>query len=222
MSSEKLRQYRNGGGAGKRARSDDENATKATPFKHQKVAGASALPSLAATALPSPSEVRALPLAAQTEFINRAAQLCEKAVHTVDDGVAALNAGSGISPIAAAGNSVEDAVLADMVRLRGVPMAREFVEMTLWRRLRNANTKVLAAVDAISGGDEGPIAAVGDGARTIKASASFKQMYMQDITKRYAKDLEALRASEDLDGERVQFLMQCLQSGADLFAGLGK
>jgi hypothetical protein len=47
-------------------------------------------------------------------------------------------------------------------------------------------------------------------------------MYMRNITERYADDLETLRASENLDGERVQFLMQCLESGADLFASLSK
>lgn len=214
-----------------------------------------ALPGVAATLLLTPSQIRGLNVEAQFSFVSKTADLCERAIRAIDAGVAGLSAGLNEAKTSEANftrsavasevhehhvdeneiyasissqiTRVEDAVLADMVKLRGQPMAREFVEMTLWRRVRNINAKVLAEIEAECsqfGGKTGFVVneshLVGDDAPRKSFAPSLKDVYMENLTESFAEDLERLRVEERMDGDRVNFLLRCLEEGADLFASL--
>jgi hypothetical protein len=181
--------------------------------------------------LPSPLHVSRLREEAQAKFVKRLGMSCEKAIYCIDAGVGALIANRHHATGSAKVSSVEDAILADMVRLREVPVAREFVDMTLWRRLRKANESAIAAVADACFGNSGEAAesakvtstrspTSNKTAHAPRSFASYKQLHMRNITERYADDLELLRSSEVMDGERVQFLLQCLDAGAELASAL--
>jgi hypothetical protein len=181
--------------------------------------------------LPSPLHVSRLREEAQAKFVKRLGMFCEKAIYCIDAGVGALIANRHHATPSAKVSSVEDAILADMVRLREVPVAREFVDMTLWRRLRKANESAIAAVADSCFGSSGEAAesakvtsmqrpTSNKTAHAPRSFASYKQLHMRNITERYADDLELLRSSEVMDGERVQFLLQCLDAGAELASSL--
>jgi hypothetical protein len=187
------------------------------------------LPAAVSALLPDPEVVQQLPPAVQDAFTSKVADFCERTIRAIDGGVAALAPPSrAVDDGGAAGKAraVEDAVLADMARLRGVPLAREFVDMTLWRRLRNANNRVVATVeaacDAAGPGSAAAIAggSASEGTRMQGRGLSFRQVHMETLTERFADDLSKLHEGEKMTGERVQFLLRCLEEGADLFAGL--
>jgi Ribosome-assembly protein 3 len=211
------------------SRKSTENSSKMSPQPHSAQTAEPCLRAMLGAVFPSPSEVCKLPTEVQEGFVERAAKLCEKAIYCIDAGVAQLST-SGRREIGAASGriaAVEDAVLADMVRFREVPVAREFVEMTLWRRLRNANEQAVVSVREACA----EISAQCENDATIKRSdtenvriprsfASFKQAHMRTMTENFAADLERLRSIEAMDGEKVQFLVRCLEAGADLAASL--
>lgn len=209
-------------------------------------------PGVSGCEFPLPDQVRSLEEEAQSRFVSRAAGMCEKAIHAIDACTAALNIEYAKSAPRAVERSsaqpddilesvldekeipdsvsrqiatVEDAVLADMVKLRNVPIAREYVEITLWRRMHSVNAKVIAEVDRLCTHSkmsdemrsEEPEGA--DGSFPRRAfTPSLKDLYMNNLTDKFAEDLEKLRVEEDMDGERVQFLLRCLEEGADIFA----
>jgi hypothetical protein len=191
------------------------------------------LPAMLSVVFPSPSEVCKLPAEVQGGFVERTAKFCEKAIYCIDAGVAQVStSGRRESDTASAASvriaAVEDAVLADMVRFREVPVAREFVEMTLWRRLRNANEQAVASVkeacvEISAPCDDDASIECSDTEKNVRiprSFASFKQVHMRTMTENYATDLERLRSIEAMDGEKVHFLVRCLEAGADLAASL--
>jgi Ribosome-assembly protein 3 len=213
-------------------RDSRKSTSKMSPQPHSAQTAEPCLRAMLGAVFPSPSEVCKLPTEVQEGFVERAAKLCEKAIYCIDAGVAQLStSGRRESGTASAASgriaAVEDAVLADMVRFREVPVAREFVGMTLWRRLRNANEQAVVSVReacaeiiAHCENDASIKRSDTENVRIPRSFASFKQAHMRTMTENFAADLERLRSIEAMDGEKVQFLVRCLEAGADLAASL--
>lgn len=213
----------------KRKRSSGEKESKKKKKEKRPRAETPCFPAAACAELPPRAAVQSLPVEFQDSFVSKAAALCEKSLRLMDVGTAALGTrqqkgDAGDAPTSTV-TWLEDTVLADMVRLRGAPVAREFVDCTLWRRLRSASDKARASVDAACKAD-GRREATGDaeveaeGGPRNGSSLSFKQMHMQSMTDRFADDLTKLHEIEQMDGKRVQYLLRCLEEGANLFADL--
>lgn len=217
MATEKKRKRNGGEKEGKKKKKKEKRPRADIPF----------FPAAASAELPPRAALQSLPAEFQDAFVSKAAALCEKSLHLIGAGTAALGTrqpsddpGAGPSSTA---TWLEDTVLADMARLRSVPVARAFVDCTLWRRLRSASDRVRASVDAACEADgkgEPTYQAEveGEGGSRKGSSLSFKQMHMQSITSHFADDLAKLHEVEQMDGKRVQYLLRCLEEGANLFA----
>lgn len=226
--SEKKRKRTSSGVTKKKKKS--KRARSATPDPPS----ASPVPVAVCSKLPSKEVIQKLPEVTQDAFLTATGGFCERAIRCVHSGVCSLapsddtrvdGGGAGAQKAAA----VEDIVLADMARLRGVPLAREYTDITLWRRLRNTNARVIAAVEgACEGVDEtGRVSetVTENEGQTGKASSggggvSFRKARMQTLTERFADDLGKLHETEQMGSERVKFLLRCLEEGVDVFAGL--
>lgn len=193
------------------------------------------LPAAVTTELPSKDSVQNISPAAQDAFITTTGGFCERAVRCVHSGVRSLAPGDAVPVVDGAGSgvqkaaAVEDIVLADMARLRSVPLARQFTDITLWRRLRSANNRVISAVEGACDAVDGGAKNGGKGAGTKEQEArapgeagrvSFRKARMESLTERFAGELGKLHESEKMGSERVKFLLRCLEEGADIFAGL--
>jgi Ribosome-assembly protein 3 len=186
------------------------------------------LPAAVSVVLPSQSAVQCMSADEQDAFVTRAAELCESSIRLIDAGMSSLTArraNNDGNAAATTASRLEDTVLADMARLRDAPVAREFTDSTIWRRLRGLSDKAVAAVDAACadavGGDAG--GKTGGGADSVSrenGAASFKQMHLQTMTGQFADELAKLHEVEKMDGQRVQYLLRCLEEGANLFAGI--
>ncbi len=124
--------------------------------------------------------------------------------------------------------ALEDTLVADMARLKGVPVARQFTELSLWKRLKKFNEKELTYIESLcdgaerksnQGGHNGNAKAKeGDSSKRTAEFVSFKAAHMKHLTSAYAQDLEKIREAESLDVAGVETLLRCLDEGAELFA----
>ena len=119
-----------------------------------------------------------------------------------------------------------------MAKLKGVPIVRQFREMYLWRRVQRytkdqvANAYLIARREkSLRNGNANRI----EDSEECKSSPSLsmeqslkfqsvKNAHMRFMTNEFATELDAIREKEQLDAEGVQFLIKCLEQGAELFA----
>lgn len=191
----------------------------------------------AAVPLLTPAQVVTLPEDAQTLFVSGVTDCCERILHLIDDTEAVCDAWRGSRKeqrdVKDAALALEDAVIGDMVKLKRVPIAKQFLEMTLWRRLSRFTEAELVAIRAVrygvgaaagdaetAGGDRGASTVLHKVGDKDPAFVSFKEAHLKTITERYASDLDKMRESEKMDAGRVEFLLRTLESGANLFADL--
>lgn len=207
-----------GSGRKKRKRSDATNQSESA--KSDACREGLLFPAAACAPLPQPDVVRKADAATQDIFVNKAAALCERIVVSMDSGIATLSPAPGpVGDERGTSAGIEDTILADMARLRGVPVAREYVDISLWRWMRSANGRVLAAIDAACA-IEGSTAAGPTLDGTVSRPVSFKEMHLERMTNDFSRDLAKLHEVEEMDGKQVQFLLRCLEEGADLFEHL--
>lgn len=214
-------------GSEKRKKRTDLAKHKKGGYKRPR-SDAPVLPAAVSTTLPSRMAVQGMSPDAQDTFVTGVGKFREKKLRLIDVGTAALSTQrqlddkvGGLSTV----TRLEDTVLADMARLRNAPVAREFVDLTAWRRLRSASDKARAGIDAACSndgrpGDEVELDENSKDSLRHDSALSFKQMHLQTMTGQFADDLANLHEVEQMDGKRVQNLLRCLEEGANLFAGV--
>ena len=169
------------------------------------------VPGCAAIDLPSRDCLEALDAESQDRVVDMLGRSNGRLVALISDCLEAHRKDSEKGDVPRHVASVEDTVLGDMARLRDQSGAREFVECTLWRRIRALNSKVFSS----SGGDtEDP----GVSSSEKLTFETLSHAHLTTLTERFAKDLETLHEKESMDTDKVARLLKCLAEGADLFA----
>ncbi|KAI0559159.1 hypothetical protein FGB62_166g055 [Gracilaria domingensis] len=167
--------------------------------------------------LPLRKEVSSLPQEGQHKYIQGVTEVCEKLIQLLDETVLAFSKNED-------GLGVEEQLMSDMARLKNIPIARRYVEMTLWRRVKLFSRERLEAAEELGYGNGKK--EKGDGFLLHPSGGvdpnfvSYRDAYLKTVIERYQDELDKIRVRESLDAERVESLLQCLQSGADLFANL--
>lgn len=147
-------------------------------------------------------------VATQTELIMQLIHDCKSIYRPAEDAV-----------------SMEEQLTSDMVRLRRLPLAKQYVEMTMWRDVRIFSRDRLAAAEALAYGRgkgkqaEGQLLMHRSGDSDLKF-VSYRDAHMKGIVSRFRSDLEKIRQMEALDKNQASFLLSCLESGADLYGNL--
>lgn len=189
------------------------------------------LPACARTYFPNAEQLRHLEPSVQDEVVNCAASLTETMARTMHGTLQVLSrdrcSSTGRPEVPVETKSVEDVLLADMVRLKGAPTAREFVDATIWRRIKDLNKDIEQLVASFESKSSKRIG-VNPSSEVEKSSRgpskrdafvlSLKQKHMRHMAKAFEKDMDELRKSEDMDAEGVQFLLQCFEAGAEVYA----
>lgn len=124
--------------------------------------------------------------------------------------------------------SVEEALTNDLIRLKKVPLAKQYIEMTLWKRVVHLNRDHLLAASRLGFGKGLAVTRTANSQGLLlhrdddpdAEFVSYKTAHMKTIVERFSEDLEKMRKAEDMDEERVRFLLRCLESGASLFGNL--
>ncbi|PXF46307.1 hypothetical protein BWQ96_03963 [Gracilariopsis chorda] len=174
---------------------------------------------MSALDLPSGSVIQSMPPEAQHGYFESVTGVCEKLIQLIDETVRTFSKTSEEV-------SAEEQLISDMVRLKNVPMARRYVDMTLWRRVKSYSRERLRTARDLGYGS-GNRASRDSGALLVHSQGdidpdflSYRDAYLKTVIHRYEDDLNKIRESERLDAEQATFLMRCLESGADLFGNL--
>lgn len=180
----------------------------------------------AAVPFPSREHVHALDDAERHKFIKTSASFCERLVHVMHKLIVSANQWMKIERkddfIA-----IEEALTNDMARLKKLPLARQYVEMTLWRRILQLNQDHLQAASKIgfgkglvhSGGPhQGLVLHLRDDPDA--AFVSYREAHMSNLVERFQDSLEKMRNIEKMDSGQAHFLLRCLDAGSNLFANL--
>ncbi|CAN8070350.1 unnamed protein product [Agarophyton chilense] len=167
--------------------------------------------------LPSGNNMRSMSQEDQHKCIEGVTESCEKLIQILDESVSVFSKNED-------GLGVEEQLMSDMARLRNIPIARRYVEMTLWRRIKLFSRQRLAVAEELGYGSgkkkksDGFLIHSSDD--VDPTFVSYRNAYLKTVIERYQEDLDQIRERESLDAEQVHFLLQCLQSGADLFSNL--
>lgn len=176
-----------------------------------------------AVQLPTAATVRAMPVEHRHAYITQVTTQCERVLGTIHDALSTneKRASADVLP------SLDEQLLADMVRLKHLPLARRYVEITLWKRVAQFNSDSLAQVQACAYGAGNAQAEKNrDGFLLHQSDSkdvqfnSFRDVYLKNLLENHEDDLEKIRLEEGMDIEQVSFLRKCLQSSADLFANV--
>lgn len=180
----------------------------------------------AAIPLPSRAHVRALDDVERHKFIKTSASFCERLVYMMHNIIVSANQWMKVERkddfIA-----IEDALTNDMARLKKIPLARQYVEMTLWRRILQLNRDHLQAASKVGFGkgiarsempQQGLVLHLRDDPDA--EFVSYKEAHMTNLVDRFHESLEKMRNIENMDSGQAQFLLRCLDAGSNLFGNL--
>jgi len=62
----------------------------------------------------------------------------------------------------------------------------------------------------------------GEEERRERGDKEFRDYFMKQVTESFANDLEELKAKEEMDASKIGLLIDCLESGIDVFTGFEK
>ncbi|KAJ8905740.1 hypothetical protein NDN08_002245 [Rhodosorus marinus] len=147
----------------------------------------------------------------QAEFLDEASRLSESVVKCIDRIVS--------RPDKRDDDAVLRSIIADMGRTKGLPHRQQYVEMGLWRRIVSFSGRSRRMADDAcrkiqSEGDDDEISGGG--------GLSFRDFYMAEITAKHAGSIEAFHESEEMDIDKAQLFVRCLEAGMDIFADAQK
>lgn len=151
--------------------------------------------------LPSRAEVLALDGAGQRACFKQLGDTTHRLVRLMGDVQSACSTSGMVF------EHDEDAMVADMAKLRAVPMARQFVEHALWRRVKRFTD---GEVDKINAG-------------TKNKNGADKEEFRSSFAQTHAEELDSIREREQLDEGGVHKLLKCVDEAAALYtAALNK
>lgn len=202
----------------------EDNATETKPAAN--APSAKSFPLVSGLSLPMREDVKSMSGKDQHKFFTALGSSCEKLLRLIDEVETETSLWRDAAPdmrdSEEAAMALEDTLVADMARLKNAPIARQFTEMSLWKRLKKFNEKQLAHIATLQklDGDDDDAKkkeAPPDGERK-REFVSFKQAHMKHMTSTYEKDLEEIRNAESLDVVGVETLLRCLDVSTDLYA----
>lgn len=169
--------------------------------------------------LPSGDFVRAQSIPEQHNYLKKVSAQSEKLISLIHDSLTAMKKTEDDVDI-------EEQLASDMIRMKRVPLAKRYVEMTLWRRVRLFNEEGLSAAQSVGYGgghieDDVSSKMLLHSARNSDARfVSYRDAYLKGVVERFQDDLEKIREREALDAGQVSSLLRSLEAGADLFSTL--
>ena len=141
-----------------------------------------------------------------------------------------------LAAVGPSGRGPGDAALDRLVRDIDVnptlALPRQFREMGLWKRIVRINNSAVDRFEAFEEGESPTASAAAAGAAAGEASAAdgagertagalastFRDMYVDAMTKAHAPDFEALREAPSFEEEDVSLLITFLESGVDMWS----
>lgn len=180
----------------------------------------------AAIPFPSREHVYALGDAERHKFIKTSASFCGRLVQIMHKLIVSANQWMKVERKDDF-TAIEEALTSDMARLKKLPLARQYVEMTLWRRILQLNQDHLQAASKIgfgkglvhSGGlHQGLVLHLRDDPDA--EFVSYREAHMSNLVERFHESLEKMRNIEKMDSGQAHFLLRCLDAGSNLFGNL--
>lgn len=206
---------------GQRMASVSDMLKKASQKRNGYLHGPAAIPLL------SVEQVRSLDKNGRHDYIKKSAALSHQLVHLMHNIVVKANEWVKIER---SGDlvDIEEALTRDMARFRTFPVAKQYVSMTLWRRIRQMTRDHLHASSKIGFGKGYAEPGMGEDQGLLlhregdpdAEFVSYKEAYMKDFVERHQQSLDTLREREQMDETRVRFLLRCLDAGSSLAANL--
>lgn len=179
---------------------------------------------LTALELPSSKVVQQMDSHQQHEHITSLGKDCEKIISLLLD---CLTSGNNQDGETENNTTTHEQMIADMARLKRVSLAKQYVEMTLWRRIKQSNRKHLAMLEKLGYGlgmnqqhSSGNIAPTNDGAQNDPELLSYKDKFLKGVLNNHSEELDKVREKESLDADDVAYMVTCLEAGSDLYANL--
>lgn len=195
---------------------------------------AKSFPLATAAKLPTPNELKSLSSEQQLGCFEQLGSTCERILRLMDDVQTTCGLWrerkKTVRDADEASAVLEDSIVADMAKLKGVPMARHFAEMTLWKRLKRFTDSEVAYIETLRTGEKTTLSAPSNDDESAKENGantepvqseefvSLKTAHLKHLTSEYADDLEKIRDAESLDVVGVQTLLKCLDESAALYA----
>eukprot|EP00177_Eucheuma_denticulatum_P002890 GFKZ01005196.1.p1 GENE.GFKZ01005196.1~~GFKZ01005196.1.p1 ORF type:complete len:503 (+),score=101.45 GFKZ01005196.1:143-1651(+) len=182
---------------------------------------------LAAIPLLSAEQVRSMDKDGRHSYIEKSAALSHRLVHLMHNVIVKANEWVKIER---SGDlvDIEEALTRDMARFSMFPIARQYVSMTLWRRIQQMTRDHLLASSKIGFGKGYADPGKGEDHGLLlhregdpdAEFVSYKEAYMKDLVEQHQENLDTLREREQMDETRVRFLLRCLDAGSSLAANL--
>lgn len=174
---------------------------------------------MSSLSLPPLADLEGMDAEAQHKYLKRVAKQCEKVITLIDDSLTKFERKEGAL-------SIEEQITTDMARLKKLPLAKQYREMTLWRRVRQFNEGRLADAKRVGYG-AGVVEVGNDNGLLLHQKGdkdekfvSYRDVYLKNVVDRYQNDLNKIREKEGLDEEQTTFLISCLEASADIYANL--
>lgn len=172
--------------------------------------------------LPNAATVRAMDDGPQYEYLKAVTTQCENILQLLHEVLLTTKKDRTETEV-----SHEDQLAADLIRLKNIPLARRYIEMTLWKRVARFNSDNLATVESLAYGASLPKnshnhsnVSMFESDSTNFKFLSFRDKYLKNALDTYETDLEKMRLVERMDEDHVRFLRSCLQASADLYANV--
>lgn len=103
----------------------------------------------------------------------------------------------------------EDAMVADMAKLRAsVPMARHFVEHSLWKRVKRFSDDEMKSAGGTGAGEK------------KKVEIQIEREFRNRFTGQHGEELDGIREREQLDEGGVKKLLKCVDEAAALYTAV--
>lgn len=214
----------------KPAGDSEQKLNGAGASKRQSSSGAKSFPLVNDANVPTRQELKSMASDQQLACFQQLGESCERILRLIDDTQTICGLWREKKKSARdtedASAVLEDAIVADMAKLKGVPVARRYVEMMSWKRLKRFTDSELAYIEKLEIGEKhrtrpnGDVSAANNGVMESQSEefVSAKKAHLKQLTSDYAEDLEKIRGAESLDVVGVQTLLKCLDETAQLYA----
>eukprot|EP00123_Amoebidium_parasiticum_P016271 comp23364_c0_seq1/m.38612 comp23364_c0_seq1/g.38612 ORF comp23364_c0_seq1/g.38612 comp23364_c0_seq1/m.38612 type:complete len:456 (-) comp23364_c0_seq1:629-1996(-) len=119
-----------------------------------------------------------------------------------------------------------DVTLRDIEMDRRLPGAKQYSSTALWLEVSRSTNRALARsnilVEKLEDVREGIAPAEEEGQQQAVSTEGFRDVYVGMVTDAYAEDLDTLRKEATFDDKKIGLLIDCLESGMNIWDDLEK
>ncbi|XP_031554230.1 uncharacterized protein LOC116291229 [Actinia tenebrosa] len=115
-----------------------------------------------------------------------------------------------------------DYLLKDLTTNPSLPIPERYCEMGLWKQIMQVNQHVWRLMESLEEQDVGSNDCEKTENSAEKPKKSFRDFYMEMITSNFSDDLDKLRKDPSLDHKKVSILIDCLETGKDIWSDVEK